>query len=163
MTILLFSSLLIDMTAAAEQSVIALANHVHSLIIHRNAATLIELQQALGGLREQVARHPNRIGWPDDFEPVSEFLMLRNHLESLWPELGFYDLDTGGLMQDVTTEIGDALDDLVDIANDLSHALQLAERETAGALDWLRFHLETHWGPHLDDLDRHLAFLIQQP
>ncbi|UQN10566.1 DUF5063 domain-containing protein [Deinococcus sp. QL22] len=151
------------MTAtAAEQRTLAVVQRVHQLITQRASATPLDLQHALHDVREQVSQHPNRMGWPSGFNPVSEYAVLRHSLQRLWPELGWYDAKTGApFQQEVPGEIGDALDDLTDIAQDLGRGLQLAESEPSGALDYLRFMLEVHWGPHSYNLERHLYRLTQ--
>lgn len=147
---------------AEEQRSLAVVHRVYQLITERSSATPLDLRDALQDVREQVAQHPNRMGWPGEFDPVSEYAVLRHSLQRLWPELGWYDAETGApFQQDVPDEIGDALDDLVDIAQDLGRGLQLAESDPAGALNYLRFMLEVHWGPHIDDLERHLHWLTQ--
>ncbi|MBB6018115.1 hypothetical protein ACFP9V_13385 [Deinococcus radiopugnans] len=81
--------------------------------------------------------------------------------EPQWPELGFYDA-TSLLMEihEDTTDVGDDLDDLTDLVRDLSAAIHLAQIDKAESLSWLRFTADTHWGYHVDDLIRHLDFMV---
>ena len=89
----------------------------------------------------------------EDFEPPAPaYKTKRSELKSRFPMLGFYAADpSGGSGEKVA--IGDAIDDIVDIANDL---IEIVWRwYTLGADDahWhFRLGYQGHWGPHLHEL-----------
>ncbi len=128
------------------------------LIVYRDGAPLTELRGVLRSLLERVLAVPNDLTWPEDVEPIYRYAEFRGQVERAWPELGFHDADIGGNLDvDAIVEVGDAIDDLTDIAVDLDKAMQLARVDEAGAWSWLRFAADVHWGEHVLDLDRHLA------
>jgi len=133
------------------------------LILQRDGATLATLRAQVRSLLERVLVLPNDVNWPGDIEPVSRYAEFRVQIERSWPELGCYDAATGGTLDlDATGEVGDAVDDLTDIVVDLDKAGQLACVDEEGARSWLRFAVETHWGVHARNLDRHLDRLAGQ-
>ncbi|QEX19514.1 hypothetical protein FRZ44_48280 [Hypericibacter terrae] len=80
-----------------------------------------------------------------------------------FPELGFYAVATS---KDITAPpmTGDAIDDLVDIADELQQVQWLWDNkspEAAGNL--FRAGYRLHWGRHLQDLRGHLHALLQEP
>jgi len=86
---------------------------------------------------------------------------LSARIAAQWPELSLYETESGEAVgEQVPAEIGYALDDLGDVANDFAQALRLAEEDAVGARDLLRFTMQTHWGEHVQDLVRHLDTLI---
>ena len=128
------------------------------LFTSRRSATLHDLNLALVELDAHTQRLPRDINWPDDFEPASKYLDLRRKIESEWPELGFYD-DTDGseFSGTIPESIGDAIDDLCDIALDLAKALEISGSDAVGCLSQLRFWYDTHWREHLEDLQKYLS------
>lgn len=103
------------------------------------------------------------MGWPDPWVGESTYGALRPQVSAAWPELGFYDAVTGaGFDASVPEDIGDAIDDLADIADDFCRVMHLAQEDPIGAQDWLRFKLDVHWGEHVQDLVRHLDWLTER-
>jgi hypothetical protein len=75
-----------------------------------------------------------------------------------FPDFGFYSVaDPGDLPGEVL--VGDAIDDLCDIARDLREVRWLADHgHEADAIFAFRFGYQSHWGQHLHDLRRYLYF-----
>ena len=132
-----------------------------SLFISRKESALNELNLALSQLRENIERLPRDINWPDDSESTSKYVDLRRKIESEWPELGFYDNSDGSeFLESIPESIGDAVDDLSDIALDLTQAIEIAAISAVGALSQLRFWYDTHLEWHFNDLKMYLDLRI---
>ncbi|GGR78642.1 DUF5063 domain-containing protein [Deinococcus sedimenti] len=137
-----------------------LVRRVHAALLDREGLAPGALADLLSELRREVQALP--FGVPDaDALPREAYHELRARIVVAWPELGFYDPATGRALGhcDLPDEIGDALDDLTDLALDLSTALALADTDEDEALAWLRFSHDTHWGDHVQDVTRHLRWL----
>ncbi|MGM9320821.1 hypothetical protein [Deinococcus aquaticus] len=133
---------------------------VHAALLEREGCTPGELADLLDELRGEVQALP--FGVPDaDTPPREAYHDLRARIARACPEPGFYDLATGRALGhcDLPAEIGDALDDLTDLALDLSTALALADTDGAAALAWLRWSHDSHWGDHVQDVTPHLRWL----
>lgn len=137
-----------------------LVRRVHAALLDREGLTPSALADLLDGLRREVQALPCTVP-ESDTPPREEDHHLRASIARAWPELGFYDPATGRALGhcDLPTEIGDALDDLTDLARDLGTALALADTDGADALAWLRFSHDIHWGDHVQDVTRHLRWL----
>ena len=133
---------------------------VHGALLDRGDRTPGALAGLLSDLRREVQARPCLVPDADDL-PREAYRDLRASVAGAWPELGFYDPATGRALSpcDLPAEIGNALDDLTDLARDLGTALALADTDEAGALAWLRFSHDTHWGEHAQDVIRHLRWL----
>ncbi len=140
---------------------LAIAAETVEMIVERESATLGDLRAVLGNLRESVEPLSWSPAWPDAFEPLRTYADLRLSISLQWPELGFYDEDTHhpGITE-FTEDIGDGIDDLADLVDDLRGALVLAETDVQGANSWLSFHACSHWGDHVDHLIQHLDMLL---
>ncbi|PIG97949.1 DUF5063 domain-containing protein [Deinococcus sp. UR1] len=139
---------------------LAHVRRVHVALLEREGCTPGELADLLSDLRREVQALPFNI--PDaDTLPREEYRDLRARIAQAWPEPGFYDPATGRALShcDLPAEIGDALDDLTDLALDLRTALALADTDEADALAWLRFSHDSHWGDHVQDVTPHLRWL----
>ena len=133
---------------------------VHAALLDREGLTPGALADLLSDLRREVQALPSNI--PDaDTLPREEYHDLCASIAGAWPELGFYDPATGRALGhcDLPAEIGDALDDLTDLALDLGTALALADTDEADALAWLRWSHDSHWGDHVQDVTPHLRWL----
>ncbi|MFT2718461.1 DUF5063 domain-containing protein [Deinococcus sp. A31D244] len=137
-----------------------LVHRVHAALLDREGCTPGELADLLDGLRREVQALPSGVLDADDL-PRETYRDLRARIAQAWPEPGFYDPATGRALGhcDLPAEIGDALDDLTDLALDLSTALALADTDEASALEWLRFSHDSHWGDHVQDVTPHLRWL----
>jgi hypothetical protein len=139
---------------------LAHVRRIHAVLIEREDLTPGALADLLDGLRREVQALPFNI--PDaDTLPLEAYRDLGTRIAQVWPELGFYDPATGRALGhcDLPDEIGDALDDLTDIALDLSTALALADTDKADALAWLRWSHDSHWDDHVQDVTPHLRWL----
>lgn len=143
------------------EAVLARARQTLNLIVERRTASLSKLRHELLHLHATVRRLPTRIRWPDDFGPQWAYASLRETIGPQWPELGLYDEVTHlSHIAEGTGSVGDAIDDLTDIAGDLQNALRLAEIDPAASLSWLRFQEGIHRGTHVHDLIQHLDVLL---
>ena len=137
-----------------------LVRRVHAALLDREGLAPGTLADLLDGLRREVQALP--FGVPDAEDlPREAYHDLRARIAQVWPELGFYDPATGRALGhcDLPAEIGDALDDLTDLAVDLGTALALADTDETDALAWLRFSHDTHWSDHAQDVTRNLRWL----
>lgn len=137
-----------------------LVRRVQAALLEREGCTPGELADLLDGLRREVQALPSGVPDADDL-PRETYRDLRARIAQAWPEPGFYDPATGRALShcDLPAEIGDALDDLTDLALDLGTALALADTDEADALAWLRFSHDSHWGDHVQDVTPHLRWL----
>ena len=123
----------------------------------RQATTLHELNLALSQLGDDIERWPRDIDWSDDFEPISKYVDLRQKIDFQWPELGFYNNSDGSEFLKIIPElIGDALDDLSDIALALTETIEITAINAVGALSQLYFSYDTHLKWHFQDLKKYL-------
>lgn len=139
---------------------LARVRRVHAALLDREGLSPGALADLLVDLRREVQALP--FGVPNaDALPREAYRDLRARIARAWPELGFYDPATGRALGhcDLPDEIGDALDDLTDLALDLGTALALADTDGADALAWLRWSHDFHWGDHVQDVTPHLRWL----
>lgn len=91
--------------------------------------------------------------------PVPSSDVLRAKIGPLFPELGYYNtaLDTVDKVGDSELGVGDAIDDLVDIARELQAVLLRWETNSAADALWhFRQGFKSHWGKHLRSLQLYL-------
>ncbi|WP_229908336.1 DUF5063 domain-containing protein [Comamonas sp. JC664] len=91
--------------------------------------------------------------------PWAEANALRAGLAVLFPDLGLYNevLNIVAPVGELEPGVGDALDDLTDIAVDMHRFLHQWETTGEEAALWhFRFSFETHWGRHLRGLQLYL-------
>ncbi|GGM28927.1 hypothetical protein GCM10008956_01160 [Deinococcus arenae] len=139
---------------------LARVRRVHAALLDRGDLTPGALADLLSDLRRAVQALPCTV--PESDTPArEEDRDLRARIARTWPESGFYDPATGRALGhcDLPTEIGDALDDLTDLALNLGTALALADTGEADALAWLRWSHDFHWGDHVQDVTPHLRWL----
>ncbi|RKH29567.1 DUF5063 domain-containing protein [Corallococcus sicarius] len=93
---------------------------------------------------------------PDDVR-TTPYEALTRRLGQCFPGLGYYStaLDSTDLAAS-TPGVGDAIDDLADIAKDLEEVLSRWETSEVDALWYFKLHFESHWGQHLRALQLHL-------
>jgi hypothetical protein len=91
--------------------------------------------------------------------PVRDYSRWREKLGKRFPNLGYYNIP-GTISVNVgeaELDTGDALDDLADIANELSEVVWRWQNNSENdALWYLRFSYESHWGSHLRSLQMYL-------
>lgn len=91
--------------------------------------------------------------------PTQDYAHFRQLAAAQFPQLGFYTLPQPSDDRSPTTTsyIGDALDDLADIACDLAKVQWCWEHTCAeDALWYFLFSYEVHWGQHLRNLQWYL-------
>ncbi|MEP3226591.1 MAG: DUF5063 domain-containing protein [Parasphingorhabdus sp.] len=98
----------------------------------------------------------------DDVDnPQSDYDLLAKRASEVFPELGYYcDVDPDESIEQ-KIGVGDAIDDIADIARDLSEVLWLKQNVSENEAVWMfRFGYESHWGRHLHDLRRYLHVVM---
>lgn len=93
----------------------------------------------------------------DVASPTVSYEPLAKRAAASFPELGLYgDVEPqDGLDQEIS--LGDAIDDLADIARDLTDVLWHLDNVGVNDAIWMfRFGYQTHWGRHLHDIRRYL-------
>lgn len=91
--------------------------------------------------------------------PRADDSALRVRIGQLFPGFGFYNeaLDVTDKVGESTLGIGDAVDDLADIARDLRDVVTCWETTSEEDALWhFRFGFESHWGRHLRSLQLYL-------
>ena len=91
--------------------------------------------------------------------PTEAYFPLRSKVENLFPDFGLYNVvtDISVNVGVTTTGVGDALDDLTDIAVDMYEVLWLWENTSVENALWqFRWGYENHWGGHLRNLQLYL-------
>ena len=122
---------------------------------------LVKLCEALDRLVAEYHRAPDV---EPDTEGVSDsvpYEPLAARASASFPELGLYaDVDPSEVLpQEVG--VGDAIDDLADIARDLTGVLGLINNGATNDAIWeFRFGYQTHWGIHLHNLRRYLHVIM---
>ncbi|MBX7223493.1 MAG: DUF5063 domain-containing protein [Blastocatellia bacterium] len=99
----------------------------------------------------------------DDYDqpepPVPEYRHFQELATTRFPDFGFYNVPSviSDQIMEANLQVGDALDDLADLARDL-WAVRWAWENTseADALWHFRFGYDSNWGDHLRNLQRYL-------
>jgi hypothetical protein len=105
-----------------------------------------------------LSYHDTPIGEPNesDDRPPPETRVKYADIGARFPDLGYYGTADP---QEVSGEtvVGDAIDDILDITNDLKEVVWRFERFGGQDAHWyFRFLFQIHWGKHLRDLARYL-------
>jgi hypothetical protein len=105
-----------------------------------------------------LSYHDTPLGDPheSDERPLAEGRISHSEVRLHFPELGYYgSADPKEAPGEAL--IGDAIDDIMDITNDLKEVLWRFERFGPDDAHWyFRFLYQIHWGEHLRDLARYL-------
>jgi hypothetical protein len=91
--------------------------------------------------------------YPDP--PERDYAAFRASVGKLFPSLGFYNvaLDISDKIAQTSLAVGDAIDDIVDIAGDLNEVLwRLNNTSENDALFHFHLYFRSHWGRHLRNL-----------
>lgn len=128
-------------------------------LVERSSASAAQNERALGTLLDQLALATHAAGptAPDtDREaPRREYEAVREAVAPRFPNCGLY--RSAGTEPNDEFLVGDAIDDITDIALDLSDVLWLWEHAgEADALWQFHFDFRTHWGSHLRGLQCYL-------
>jgi hypothetical protein len=116
--------------------------------IRKLAEILDKLACAYHQLPDQAAAYSSEV--PDDLASYSD---MRNAAARVFPEFGFYAVVPPEPNPDVQVLMGDAIDDLADIALEMKEVEWLWENSSPqDAERHFRFGYHIHWGQHLHDL-----------
>ena len=94
--------------------------------------------------------------------PSSDYSRWRELLAKRFPDLGYYNIPSTISVKVGEAEMlaADALDDLADIANELSEFLWRWQNQSENDALWhLKFSYKSHWGSHLRNLQMYLYAL----
>jgi hypothetical protein len=98
----------------------------------------------------------------DSKVPVRDYARWRDFLAKRFPSLGYYNIPSTISVSVGEAEIhtGDALDDLADIANELSEFVWRWQNNGENDALWhLQYSYQSHWGSHLRSLQMYLHAL----
>lgn len=116
---------------------------------------LAALAQSLDELA--IAYYDTSPGIPVEYAPnPPKSTITYAQIGSRFPDLGYYGAALPG---DLTgsASVGDAIDDILDIASDLSEIIWRFDHIGSDDADWhYRLLFQCHWGRHLRDLSRYL-------
>ena len=110
-----------------------------------------------------LSYHDTPKGEPNDSddEPPSEIQVTHADIAARFPDFGYYGTVFG---IDVPGEVvvGDAIDDILDITNDLKQVLWRFDQFGADDAHWyFRMLFQIHWGEHLRDLAGYLYWRLR--
>lgn len=91
--------------------------------------------------------------------PEKDYKIARESIGKLFPSLGYYNvaLDISDKIEQSSLSVGDAIDDIVDIAGDLKEVLWRYENTSEDdALFHFQLLFRSHWGMHLRSLQFYL-------
>lgn len=93
----------------------------------------------------------------DDEPPSHDYPALRQTLGAKFTDLGYYNAGSRSEPLAQSNLVGDALDDLTDIVQDLRDiAWRSSNLGEDDAIWWFRWSFESHWGLHLRSLSLYL-------
>ncbi len=103
-----------------------------------------------------LAYHDTPLGKPSGIKtepPQGDYKSVRRRVEGLFPDLGLYGIADPMKVPNEEALVGDAMDDISDIALDLTEVLWRWQNLGADDAHWhFRFGYQTHWGRHLHEL-----------
>lgn len=120
----------------------------------------LELQKALDKLALSIhhaAGYFDENSYPDP--PPKEYPFLRGQISPKFPDCGYYNgaHEISEKVAESSVSVGDAIDDICDIAGDLEEVLWRWENTSSDDALWhLRESFGWHWGKHLRDLQLYL-------
>ena len=120
----------------------------------------LELQKALDKLALSVHHAVcsfDENSYPDP--PKKEYPLLRGKISPKFPDCGFYNVahEIAEKVSESSVSVGDAIDDICDIAGDLEEVLWRWENTSSDDALWhFRESFGWHWGKHLRDLQLYL-------
>lgn len=152
------------MTDPSATSMVTAINAYLRLLRERpddESVRLAQLCEALDRLVIEYHLAPNVEPDTEDLAPSIPYEPLLARASASFPELGLY--AHADPMEGLKQELGqgDAIDDLTDIARDLSGVLWQIEHGTINDAIWeFRFGYQTHWGIHLHQLRLYLHSIM---
>jgi hypothetical protein len=138
-----------------QPSNISAARRFVALVMTEDNPTIEALARCLDELA--LSYYGTPFGMPDDHaqEPPTERIADAD-IAARFPQFGFYSVaDPTEVAGEVLT--GDAVDDIIDITNDLREILWRFENVGENDANWnFRLLFQSHWGVHLRNLSRYL-------
>ena len=130
-----------------------------TLVTEGQPPSLEELARALDELAMTV--HDTPEGDPADSDaepPEGDYKAMHAHLSARFPDFGFYPVvDPAGAPGEEEAVVGDAIDDLADIIQDLEELCWRFDNLGPHDAYWhLHLLYRAHWGRHLRDLSSYL-------
>ncbi len=124
-------------------------------LVERSSASATQNERALGLLLDQLALATHTLGptapATDREAPRREYSVVRAEVAPRFPNYGLY--RSAGTEPDDELLVGDAIDDITDIAIDLSGTLWLWQNVGETDAMWqYHFDFSSHWGSHLRGL-----------
>ena len=125
----------------------------------KDRSGIVRLALALDSYSMAITRLGSR-PIPHEDPTRFDYQLIRSRLAPLWPSFGMYPCAADTMEQWIEghreATLGDAMDDIVDIFNDLSEALALESHSTDVASAYARHMFEIHTGWHVNVLRLHL-------
>ena len=128
------------------------------LVLHRVSPASADLARCLDDLAAITHRLPTGDGSGDFADPPGQdYKATYAAIAARFPALGLYAVADPLSLDDGRAMIGDAIDDLADIAGDLQEVAWLWRNAGPEPAQW-QFHLlyRAHWGQHLHALRLYL-------
>ncbi len=133
------------------------ARHYLRVVLDGEVPTLEELVRALDALAMAYHAVDPDAFFDTDVMPPDRRHGLRETIAARFPSFGYYAVANPLLVIDEKPGVGDAIDDLEDIAADLEGVVWRWENTDPEDAAWsYRFDYETHWGKHLHELRAYL-------
>lgn len=138
---------------------VAVIRRVLSLVTEGQPPSLDELARALDELAFVI--HDTPEGQPTDSDaepPDGDYDAMYARLSARFPDLGHYPIaDPASEAGQADALVGDAIDDLADIAEELGELSWRFDHLGSSDAYWhLHFMYRAHWGRHLRDLSSYL-------
>jgi hypothetical protein len=142
---------------------IAAIRAFHDVAFGPAAPELPALVRALDALAMAYHVTPKGVMSEKDLDPPErDYKQAYARIGERFPMLGYYGV-ADPLETDGNVMIGDAIDDLADIANDLSETLWRCEHLGLGDASWHFHRMFFHWGWHMRELQSFLnAYLFRR-
>lgn len=156
---------MVEVSSVPHETMVSAILAYLSLLKHEPDDAGVRLERLAEALDRLVIEYHRSIELePDEAEveaPCVDYVPLAERAAASFPELGVYgDVDPKEAF-DHAFNLGDAIDDLADIARDLTEVLWLFDNVGANDAVWMfRFGYRTHWGRHLHDLRRYLHAIM---
>lgn len=131
--------------------------HFLYIVLEGETPTIAALSRALDRLAVAYHDTPGDVPTPDSPEPPERDWAMAKAIGARFPDFGYYAVANPLIVIDGKPGVGDAIDDLDDIARDLTEVLWYWENRGAQDANWsYRFLYECHWGQHLHWLRNYL-------
>jgi len=156
---------MVEVSSAPHETMVSAILAYLSLLKHQPDDAGVRLERLAEALDRLVIEYHHSVEVElDQAEvdaPCVDYVALAARAAASFPELGKYgDVDPKEGF-DRQFSLGDAIDDLADIARDLTEVMWLFDHVGPNDAVWMfRFGYRTHWGRHLHDLRRYLHAIM---